>query len=215
MSKWNVSVLVLGTVALFGIGFVATAAEKSDEGCLGLFLEPVPQLLAVHINLADSVGVVAADVAAEGPAEKAGISQYDVIISLNGKDVKGVAEFSAAIRAAGAGTKVRLGLINKGQKKEVEVVLGSLTDAMGKGKVQSSKSGRRLLKEAERQEDLLGPNMRVAPGFEPIPGGPQGVAPFAGPGVDDDRLAALEERLARIEKQQSDIISKLDTIREK
>jgi hypothetical protein len=201
--------------------FVAVAAESSGEGYLGVFLEPVPQILAVHLGLGEGVGVVAGDVAAESPADKAGLAQYDVIVSLNGKDVKGQQEFSAAIRAAGAGSKVKLGLINKGQKKEIEVTLGALGEGTGKGKYQPQKGGRRLLREGERPGNFSAPDdgqgmvprANPVPRFDPLPGGPpEDRAPFMSPGANDERLQALEDRIAEIERQQNEILAKLDKL---
>jgi hypothetical protein len=215
MSRRGIALVVALVGSISAIACVA-AAVKADEGYLGLFLEPVPRILAVHLGLADGAGVVAADVAAESPADKAGLSQYDVVVSLNGKDVNGQEAFAAAIRATGAGTKVKLGLISKGQKKEVEVTLGALSDATGKGKNLPQKGGRRLMREGEQPNDLQGPGgrsgLRMVPRFEPMPGGPQERTPYIVPGGDDQRMQAMEDRIAEIERQQGEILDKLDKL---
>jgi membrane-associated protease RseP (regulator of RpoE activity) len=216
MSRRGIALVVALMAGMLAVACVA-AVEKADDGYLGLFLEPVPQILAVHLGLADGAGIVAADVAAESPADKAGLSQYDVVVSLNGKDVKGQEAFAAAIRAAGAGSKVKLGLISKGQKKDVEVTLGALSDATGKGKNLPPKGGRRLMREGEQPNNLQGPGarpgLRMVPRFEPMPGGgPEEGIPYVAPGGDDQRIQALEDRMAEIERQQGEILDKLDKL---
>lgn len=221
MSSRNVALglALAGGLLAIACAAVAVAADKTEEGYLGVFLEPVPQILAVHLGLAEGVGVVAADVAADSPAEKSGLGQYDVIVSMNGKDVKGMDTLSSAIRAAGAGSKVKLGLITKGQKKEIEVTLGALSEATGKGKHAAPKGGRRLLKEGGRPDENAAPgDITVVPGPNgnfrlsvPGPMAPRGGPDdgFSGPAVDD-RLQALEDRIAELEKQQAEMLEKLD-----
>jgi hypothetical protein len=206
MSRQSILVVVTIVGCVLAGALAYGAAEKNEEGYLGLFPESVPQILAVHLGLADGVGVVAGDVAAESPASKAGVVQYDVVVSLNGKDVKGRQEFTIAIRAAGACTKVKLGLISKGQKKELEVALGSLSEAMGKGGF----GGRRLLRDGERPGVTL-PDVGRGPRFQPLPEGPD-IRPFVTPEVDREQLQLLEVRIRQIEKQQAEILEKLDKL---
>jgi hypothetical protein len=215
MSKQSILVMVAIGVCVLAAAFAYGASDKNEEGYLGIFLQPVPQILAVHIGIAEGIGVVAADVAAESPASKAGMVQYDVVVSLNGKDVKGQQEFSSAIRAAGACNKVKLGLISKGQKKELEVLLGALSDAMGRSGV----GGRRLLRDGERPDIFLSPgkpgltlpDVGRGPRFQPLPDGPD-IKPFMTPEVDQERLQILEDRIQQIEKQQAEILEKLDKL---
>ena len=198
MSRRNILIVVAIVGCVLAVAFAYGASDKNEEGYLGLFLQPVPPILAVHLGLAEGAGVVAAEVAAESPASKAGMVQYDVVVSLNDKDVKGQQEFSSAIRAAGAGTKVKLGLISKGQKKELEVVLSPLSDAVGKGGF----GGRRLLRDGERPDMFLAPgkpgptlpDVGRGPGFQPLPGGPD-IKPLISPEVDQERLQMLEDRI--------------------
>jgi hypothetical protein len=220
MSKHKILLAMALGGCVLAMTFASVAAEKSEEGYLGVFLEPVPPLLAVHLGLAEGVGIVAADVAAESPADKAGVVQYDVVVSLNAKDVKGLKEFSEAVRQAGAGSKVKLGLIKKGQKKEIEVVLGALPDNPGAGKYGGPMGGRRLLKDGERPEDFLSPgrrgpglpDLRVMPRLQPLPDVPGDMKPFVVPQVDGERLQALEDRMELLEKQQAEILQKLDKL---
>jgi serine protease Do len=206
------SVLITGCSLLGSLGYGAT--EKLADGYLGVFMQPVPEILAVHLGLGEAVGVVAADVAAESPAEKAGIVQYDVIVAVNGKEVKDQEAFAKAVRQAGAGTKVKLSLIDKGQRKDVEVTLGELPAERAEGKRDQSKGiGRRLFREGERPDDLMGPGARM-PRFMPPAAGPD-ARPLVVPDVDQERIQAIEDRIEKIEKQQAEILEKLSRLLEK
>lgn len=192
----------------------AASGDKTDEGYLGVFLEPVPEILAVHLDLDTGLGVIASDVAAESPADKAGLKQYDVILSMDGREIKGQREFAEAVRAAGAGSTAKLDIISKGQKKQVQVVLGSLSEAQGPKKGQTQ-GPRRLLGEEESFRDLLErrsvvPRVRPAPRFGPAPS-----TPMIDPELDFERWEILEERIAQLEKQQMEILEKLDKLLEK
>jgi hypothetical protein len=202
--------IALGLALLGGILALACTAvsEKVDEGYLGVFLQPVPKVLSVHLGLGEDAGVVAAEVAAESPADKAGIKEFDVITSVDGKDVKGLDVFSSTIRSKGAGSKVKLGIISKGQKKELEVVLGSLSEAMAADRDSAGKGGRRLLKGDKNNEDF-GPGWRkLQPQFMPdYPGDDMpSVVPDSG---CDERLKAIEERLDTIARKQQEILDRL------
>ncbi|HSV27700.1 MAG TPA: PDZ domain-containing protein [Sedimentisphaerales bacterium] len=206
MSKLGISLIVLAgcvQVAAFG----ATPEEKFDEGYLGVFLKPVPEVLAAHLGLDAGVGVVASDVAAESPAYKAGLKQYDVILSIDGKEIKDQHELAESVRSTGAGSTVTLDIISKGQKKQVQAVLGSLPEVRGQARGQ-----RRLLGEEDVFRDLLERNPVVprvwpAPEFRPEPG-----TPLVDPELDLERWTLLEERMAQVEKQQVEILEKLNQL---
>jgi len=211
-----VPAIVVGMLAIAGT-FVSAESQEKEEGYLGIFLGPVPEVLATHLDLAKGLGVLAVDVATASPAEKAGLKRYDVIVSLNGKDVTGGPEFSDAIRQSGAGTKVKLGAISKGQKKDIEVFLGALSEARGK---LGPGTGRRLLREGENPDDLFRqsrrtpilPDIGPSPRISPMPNRPDQIRPFFGPDMDAERWQMLEERMGRIEQRQAEILEKLEKL---
>lgn len=214
MSKMFISLSVLVACLGLTLTHAVYATEKTEEGYLGVFLQPVPELLAVHLGLSSGVGVVAADVAAESPADKAGLKQHDVIVSMGDKEVTGQREFAESVRAAGAGAKIKLGLISKGQKKEIEVVLGSLSEAQG-AKETKDKPGRRLLQDDDRLLQPFGrgaPGVRPIPRIEPLPSLPEDIRPLIDPEANAEKWQALEDRIAAIEKQQAEILEKLDKL---
>lgn len=105
----------------------AVPVEKELEdsrGFLGIGSAEVPEILAAHLGLADGTGVVAGDVLKGSPAEKAGVERNDVLVGVDGYEVKGAEDFSRLIAEKRPGDKVKIDLIHKGNKKSVEAVLG-------------------------------------------------------------------------------------------
>ncbi|HVR73474.1 MAG TPA: PDZ domain-containing protein [Planctomycetota bacterium] len=108
-------------------GEEAVPAEKEPEhtrGFLGIGSAEVPEILAVHLGISDGTGVVAGDVLKGSPAEKAGVERNDVIVGVDGYEVKGAEDFSRLIAEKRPGDKVKIELIHKGDRKSVEAVLG-------------------------------------------------------------------------------------------
>jgi len=73
-----------------------------------------------------------AQVVGDSPADKAGLKQGDVILELNGDEVKKVATFRNRIALTRPGTVVKLTVLRDGKKKKLGVTIGSLeTDDKG------------------------------------------------------------------------------------
>jgi len=70
---------------------------------IGVGLYTVDQLAVAQLNLQVNQGVVITQVAAGGPAEKAGLTLYDVIVSIDGVTVNTVSEFTRVLHAAAIG----------------------------------------------------------------------------------------------------------------
>jgi S1-C subfamily serine protease len=70
-------------------------------------------------------GLVVSVVNDKGPADKAGIKKDDIILKVNGTEVKGFAELEKALTEAKAGDKLKLTVKRGDETKEIEIVLGS------------------------------------------------------------------------------------------
>lgn len=89
---------------------------------LGVRIMPVPDALAAHIKTGQA-GVMVGNLVKDSPAHKAGLKRYDVIVGIDGKDVKDGPALMKAVRDHKAGDKVALAVVKKGRKKTVPVVL--------------------------------------------------------------------------------------------
>ena len=79
-------------------------------------------------NLLKAYGVTSgafiSSVAPGGPAEKAGLKEADVVVSVNGKTVKSNDEFVNSIAETAVGTQATLGIVRDGKKMDLKVTIG-------------------------------------------------------------------------------------------
>jgi S1-C subfamily serine protease len=120
-----------------GIGFavpvnMAASIMKSlietgtvTRGFMGVGAQPVTPELAEQFHIPkDSKGVVVDDLTADGPAEKAGIKQGDVIVSVNGRPVETQDDLRLTISEMAPGTPAMVSIVRDGKDMTVKVILG-------------------------------------------------------------------------------------------
>jgi hypothetical protein len=98
-------------------------AVKSGQAFLGIGFGPVPESVAYHLGLAEEVGAVVGEVRKDTPAEQAGIKIHDVIVSIDGKEIRGPEGLREAMSAKKPGEAIQIDWIAKGEKKTARVVL--------------------------------------------------------------------------------------------
>ena len=79
------------------------------RGLLGIMGADVDAKLAKAMTLVSNQGAIVTQVTPDSSADMAGIMAGDVIVSLNGKEIKNFPELRAKIGSMGAGTEVLLG----------------------------------------------------------------------------------------------------------
>jgi len=114
--------LVLGQAA-FAEETAANPAKPTAFLGVRLAREPLPDLLAKHIQLDSAAGLLVLNVVAGSPADKAGIDKDDVLYEIQGAPVQGYDAFVQRILEAGVGAEIQIGLIHLGQKKTVSASL--------------------------------------------------------------------------------------------
>ncbi len=85
--------------------------------------EPLPELLVKHLRLEPGIGLRVQNVLVGSPADKAGIEQDDLIIKLNGKDVKEYPVFVETIQNTDVNKEISLEIIHLGDKKAVKATI--------------------------------------------------------------------------------------------
>ena len=99
---------------------------ETRRGWLGVRIQNVTEDLADSLGLDKAHGALVADVTATSPAEDAGIKAGDVVVSLDGRDMKDSRQLSRAVGQLAPDTKVTVGVLRKGKPLEIEVTLGRL-----------------------------------------------------------------------------------------
>lgn len=96
---------------------------KVVRGFLGVTITNISPEDQEAFGLPSRDGALVQDVMEKGPAAKAGIQHGDVIVAVNGKPITSQRELIDTISLIGPGTKVELGIIRDGKRKNVTVTL--------------------------------------------------------------------------------------------
>ncbi|MFH0996075.1 MAG: DegQ family serine endoprotease [Pseudomonadota bacterium] len=123
-----------------GIGFaipinmakeVAPQLQKKGRvtrGLLGVNIQDVTPNLAKSFGLKESKGALVAQVTSEGPAEKAGIEQGDVIVMLDGQMVADAKDLSRIVASTTVGKTVTVKVLRDGKEVAREVKVGEMEE---------------------------------------------------------------------------------------
>jgi Do/DeqQ family serine protease len=94
------------------------------RGILGVQLLPVTAEVAKEYGLSEASGSLVAKVEKGSAAERAGIKTNDIILSLNGVNMKDSQALRAGIGQLHVGDKVELGLVRDGKPRKVTALIG-------------------------------------------------------------------------------------------
>lgn len=136
-----------------GIGFAIPVNMAKDllpqlkrgrvvRGWLGVMIQHVTPEIKKLFNLDEEKGALVSDVVAGGPADKAGIERGDVIVAVDGQEIKEMKELPFLIASIPVGKTVAVDVIRKGESKSLQVTIGELEEEGEKPVV--SKAGPRL-----------------------------------------------------------------------
>jgi serine protease Do len=104
---------------------------KVNRGYIGIEmdLQGVTPDKAKFFGLDKNQGVIVTRVLDDSPASKGGIKDGDVIISMNGQEVKNNQSFRTSVAQLEPGTKIELTIVRNNEQKELSVTIGSLNDS--------------------------------------------------------------------------------------
>ncbi|HFQ88638.1 MAG TPA: DegQ family serine endoprotease [Desulfobulbus sp.] len=97
---------------------------KVTRGWLGVVIQDLDEDLAHSFGLDRPEGALVSQVSPNSPAAKAGLRQGDVLVTYNGSKLTNVADLRNKVAMTTPGTKVTMGLIRDGRKREVQVTIG-------------------------------------------------------------------------------------------
>lgn len=107
------------------------AKGKVQRGMIGINVQQVTSELAGTFGLKEARGIVISGLTPGGAGEKAGLKQGDVILKLNGRDVRDNNQFRNEVSAMGPGAVVTLDIWRGSAEQEVRVRLGEWNDQAG------------------------------------------------------------------------------------
>jgi S1-C subfamily serine protease len=126
----NSSALARGASLAIPVVALRTVAEalKTDgrvkRGFLGVSTQPVALAEGVATQLSQATGLMVIGTEKDGPADKGGLMQGDVIVGLGGQAVTDIDDLQSALGAATVGKAAQVKLVRGGEVKEVAVTIG-------------------------------------------------------------------------------------------
>ena len=126
MERWKQYVWIPAGVLLV-LFFVGTAVmgmpkKHSRRGYLGVSVEKLSREDQKELGVSHGVWVVGVD--EDGPAEKAGIQEDDIIQSFDGKKIRRTDDLVRLVRQTEPGSEAKVGLFREGKNEEVTVEVG-------------------------------------------------------------------------------------------
>jgi len=136
----RIDMRIMLSVALAAIMTTPTWAQgktgDAADAWLGVRVRPVPEALAAHLPLGRSdanpdVGLMVVNLVQDGPADAAGLQQYDVITHFAGNLVTDdLGQFVRLIGRHAPGEKVTVSIVRQGRKRSVAVTIGTAEPAL-------------------------------------------------------------------------------------
>ena len=118
-----------------GQGQMPMQMQMQDRPWLGITIQEMNEEAARSLGVTETKGVFVSQVAPGGPAQEAGLQMGDVIVELDGEDVRDADDFISRIRTGEIGSTVALEVKRGGATENINVRLGEMpsTAMMGRG----------------------------------------------------------------------------------
>ncbi|HOX46459.1 MAG TPA: DegQ family serine endoprotease [Myxococcota bacterium] len=100
------------------------SAGKVTRGWLGVGIQDLSEELAEKFGVEPESGVLLGQVFEGGPADKAGLRAGDIVLRLDGRQVREARQLTSRVATYAPGAKVELEVLRDGKKLSVQVVLG-------------------------------------------------------------------------------------------
>lgn len=112
-------------------GVVAQLAEfgETRRGWLGVRIQPVTDDIAESLGMKEPKGALVAGIMKDGPIKNNEIQAGDVILKLDGKDVREMRDLPRIVAESQVGKQVEVVVVRKGAEQTVKVTLGRLEDS--------------------------------------------------------------------------------------
>ena len=160
----DVAIVVIDQLRQFG---------ETRRGWLGVKIQTITDELAEASGVKENTGALVASVSPDSPAAKAGIIEGDVILKFDGKDVTTMRGLPRLVAQTPIGKDVDVEILRKGQKRNIKVAVGRLTEddepkATAKGPRGKDKQGKGKDKENKDSSKPAGRSALIGLGLAPL-----------------------------------------------
>ena len=97
--------------------------EARSTTYIGVVIEAVPDVLRDYVDLPKGVGLLLPSIAKDGPADKAGLMDNDILVKFDGQWIINFSQLSTLIDMKGPGATVPVTIMRKGEEMTFEVTL--------------------------------------------------------------------------------------------
>ena len=105
------------------------ATGTVDRGWLGVVIQNVSDDIADSIGMKEAKGAMVTKVTEDGPAAKEDLKAGDVIVEVNGDKIDNSRDLARKIAELHPNTPVKLSIIRYGEKREVDMKLGTFPNS--------------------------------------------------------------------------------------
>jgi serine protease Do len=110
---------------------------KVARGFLGIGIQDLNQDLAKSFGIKEAKGALVSDVKEDGPADRGGLKQGDVIISYQGSPIEDAVDLQRVVTRTSAGSTVAVKVMRDGREKELTITIGEQPDSAKVAKADS------------------------------------------------------------------------------
>lgn len=129
------------------------------RGFLGLIPNDVTPEIAKYYKIDEAKGVIISNISKDSAAEKAGLKDDDIVLQVNGEEIKNAMDFRNTIAFMSPGTKITMKILRDHKEMEVTAVLGTKPEGGN-----TSEFARKLGLEVEEITDDLADKLSTAKG---------------------------------------------------
>jgi len=87
------------------------------QAWIGISVQDIDEKLARYLKIADTKGVIVTSVEPESPAQKAGLQESDIILSLGNKKITSVGDYQSVAKSLAAGNTLEAEFLRDGKNK--------------------------------------------------------------------------------------------------
>jgi len=98
------------------------------RGWIGVVIQKITPEISQHLDLKEETGALVSKVMTDGPAAKAGIKRYDVIVSFDGKPIGEMNDLPRVVAATPVGKTVKVVVLRDGREKTVKVDVDAMEE---------------------------------------------------------------------------------------